>query len=196
MRGLLASSFATFIALMSHVAAGGTVPGVLGVVVPWVLSLFVCVLLAGRALSLARLTLAVMLSQSLFHVLFVLGSFSPSGSSSVGGHHSHAHSMVMTGGGAMTSALHGDVSMWLAHGVAAAVTVAALYRGERAARSMLELFAKLRSWVRLVFARLVGLVLAPSRRRIAPVFSLTLVLTSVLPFASVSRRGPPSLSAL
>lgn len=196
MRGVLASSFATFIALMSHVTAGGVVPGFLGIAVPWVLSLFVCVLLAGRQLSLVRLSLAVVLSQSLFHVLFVLGSFSPTGSSAHGAHHGHVHTMAMTHGETMTVALHGDVSMWFAHGVAASITVAALYWGERAARSVLELFAKLRSWVQFVFSRLVGLVLAPSRLVIAPVFSSTLVLTSVLPFASVSRRGPPSLASL
>ena len=48
--------------------------GLLGVVVPLALSLFVSVLLAGRRLSVIRLGVSVIASQTLFHSLFVLGT--------------------------------------------------------------------------------------------------------------------------
>lgn len=74
LRGGAAGTVATVGALLSHLAGGGTLPAVLGIAVPWVLSLVVCVLLAGQRLSLLRLTIAVAVSQTLFHMLFVLGA--------------------------------------------------------------------------------------------------------------------------
>src|SRR5690606_16871403 len=73
-RGSAAATLATFVALLSHVAAGGAMPGWLGVAAPWMFSILVCVPLAGRRLSVLRVTAAVVVSQALFHVLFVLGS--------------------------------------------------------------------------------------------------------------------------
>ena len=73
-RAWVAASIATFVALFWHVAAGGAMPHWLGIAVPWVLSLAVCTVLVGRALSLLRLSVAVVLSQLLFHLLFVLGA--------------------------------------------------------------------------------------------------------------------------
>ena len=69
LRGLIGASIATFVALLSHVAAGGAMPGWVGIALPWLLSVMVCTLLAGRALSLIRLSLAVAASQALFHCL-------------------------------------------------------------------------------------------------------------------------------
>ena len=71
-RASVAASIATFVALFSHVAAGGAMPQWLGIAVPWVLSLAVCTVLVGRALSLVRLSAAVLVSQLLFHLLFHL----------------------------------------------------------------------------------------------------------------------------
>ena len=47
LRGFAAASVAVFAALAGHVSAGGAMPGLLGIVAPWLLSLMVCVLLAG-----------------------------------------------------------------------------------------------------------------------------------------------------
>lgn len=76
-RGAAAAGFATFVALASHVIAGGGLPTAMGVVVPLVLSTLICVLLSGRRLSLPRLTSSVLVSQSLFHLLFSV--FTPMG---------------------------------------------------------------------------------------------------------------------
>ncbi|MDR2997573.1 MAG: hypothetical protein LBU78_05595, partial [Microbacterium sp.] len=83
-RGFAAASTATFVALAAHVTAGGAMPGPLGVLAPWLLSLMVCVLLAGRKLSALRLSISVIVSQLLFHGLFVLGMITPTGT--IGGH--------------------------------------------------------------------------------------------------------------
>ena len=72
-RGGVAASVATWAALLSHVAAGGAMPGWLGVAVPLVLSVAVCTALAGRHLSLVRLAVAVTASQLLFHMGTIFG---------------------------------------------------------------------------------------------------------------------------
>lgn len=82
LRGTAAAVFATFVALASHMIGGGDLPTAMGVVVPLALSTLVCVLLAGYRLSLPRLSLSVLASQSLFHPLFsvftpMIGDHSP-----------------------------------------------------------------------------------------------------------------------
>ncbi|MGO1539958.1 MAG: hypothetical protein ACTHW3_11405, partial [Leucobacter sp.] len=58
-RGSSAAAIATFAALFSHVIGGGAMPGLVGIAVPLLLSLMVCILLAGRKLSLTRLSISV-----------------------------------------------------------------------------------------------------------------------------------------
>ncbi|MEV8024602.1 hypothetical protein [Microbacterium sp. NPDC080220] len=72
-RGEAAASLATWAALLSHVAAGGAMPGWLGVAVPLVLSFAFCTALAGRHLSVVRLAVAVTASQLLFHTGTMFG---------------------------------------------------------------------------------------------------------------------------
>jgi hypothetical protein len=143
-RGAAAAGLSTFVALLSHVAGGGVVPAVEGVAVPLVLSLAVCTVLAGRRLSLPRLAGSVVVSQLLFHVLFVLGS--PTGVTATDGTASaHAHSIVLD-----STAVHGHsdgAGLWWAHALAALVTIVALRRGERATAHLLCL-------TRLVVVRL------------------------------------------
>lgn len=131
-RGVATAIVATFVALVSHVTGGGAMPGALGVVVPAVLAVFVSVLLAGRRLSMWRMSLSVMVSQVLFHLLFVLGTpTTPLEQSS--GHHGHgAIDMSVVSSSSMTShAMHGDPTMWFHHAAAAAVTIMLIARGER-----------------------------------------------------------------
>lgn len=76
-KALFVAVFSTLIALVSHVLAGGSVPGLPGILVPLAFSVFVCLPLSGRILSLPRLVLSVLASQMLFHWLFVLGATGP-----------------------------------------------------------------------------------------------------------------------
>lgn len=153
LRGVVAASAATAIALLGHVLAGGPAPGLAGLLVPWWLSVTLCTALAGRTVSLPRTAAAVLGSQLAFHLLFVLGS---AGTGTVSLHmHHHGHGTPpsaavdpvadgavsdMTGAaGASTvhgshAALHGahlDAPMLLGHLAAAVLTIALLHRGER-----------------------------------------------------------------
>lgn len=129
LRGTLAAVFATFVALTSHILGGGSFPTAMGVIVPLALSILVCVLLAGRRLSLPRLTVSVGISQTLFHLLFSLFTPVTSGSPTASArsdnglaallgshsHHSPAHgahhaSMQSTPGG-LVQTTHGSAAM-------------------------------------------------------------------------------------
>ena len=76
LRGVAAAVAATFIAAFSHVDAGGPPPDGTIILLSLALSGLVCTALAGRSLSLWRLSAAVVLSQALFHGLFSLGASS------------------------------------------------------------------------------------------------------------------------
>lgn len=120
-------------------------PGALGIVVPWVFSFMICVLLAGRTLSLLRLGISVAVSQFLFHTLFVLGTVTPSG---VSVRHVHGAPLVIPASAGVPEAVTADASMWLGHALAALLTIAALYRGERLILAARDLAAQLGRWLR------------------------------------------------
>lgn len=135
------------IAAFSHVAGGGAAPGVLGTILAVVAAAFVSIALSSRALSTARLAVAVTISQFVFHLLFSLGADLPS---AVAGEHVGMLGMVMSGGSASgLPALSGapgpamddmsDVRMWAGHAAAAVVTIALLLHGERAVLTLARL---------------------------------------------------------
>ncbi|GAA3936227.1 hypothetical protein [Microbacterium soli] len=185
LRGFVGATIATFLALASHMWVGGGMPGILGILVPWLPSVVVCTLLAGRRLSLLRLSLSVAASQLLFHALFVLGSVTPTGLLAPHVHGSPS-SLVFTGDQALVPV---DAGMWVAHGVAAVLTIAVLHRGETLLAVLLRVAAVLAAWIRRAVPVGVGVssddrpsqrwavVAAPVRR--APVQ------------AAIHRRGPP-----
>lgn len=144
-RGFAAASLATFAALAGHVTGGGQMPGPLGILVPWLFSFMVCVLLAGRKLSVIRLSISVTISQLLFHVLFVLGTIEPSGTA-VG--HVHGAPLVLSGGAGVTEAVVADGTMWGGHLLAAIVTVLVAHRGERMLLTLRALAIQVIRWVR------------------------------------------------
>lgn len=191
LRGATSASLATFVALVSHVSAGGTVPGWLGIVVPFVLSLAVCTVLAGRRLSLWRLSLAVVLSQALFHTLFVLGSFAVPGMGQ--GHHAMhgAGEAASSSTVPMVDALHGDPVMWLGHALAAVVTVLALHRGERCVRALIELARTLLGRLRIRLALVVAVVDADAPRLASLVVTRAPRPRRRLFLRDIARRGPP-----
>ncbi len=145
LRGLVAASLAIFVALAAHVTSGGAMPGPLGILVPWILAVMVCTLLAGRRLSAVRLSVSVTVSQLLFHTLFVLGAITPS--TTMGGH-THGMTMTLPAGTPIAEAVLADSSMWLGHAIAAVVTVVALHRGERTLVRLCALSRELGSCLR------------------------------------------------
>jgi len=120
-RGTTAAAFATFVAAFSHSVSGGTAPSVFGVGASFVISAMVCTLLTGRQLSLWRLTISIGVSQFLFHALFTAVT-TPAAA---------AHSMSTMAPDAAAH-VHAGPTMWVAHGIAALVTVVAFRFGEQA----------------------------------------------------------------
>ena len=174
LRGSLAAAVATFTALLFHVAGGGAAPAALGVLSPLVLSTAVCALLAGRRMSLLRLSASVAVSQLLFHGLFLLGT--PSGSVTGGGHAHHGGGVRIVLDGAAVS---DDGAMTAAHALAAAVTVAAL--------------SALSRWIVVRVIRPRGIVdvaapslPAPDADRVLPALGVHV--------PSLRRRGPPAVA--
>lgn len=150
LRGGLAASSATFVALMSHIAGGGEMPGLLGIVVPLALSLPICIAWSGR-LSLVGLSASVVASQLFFHVLFTVGTPTESRMVSAGsGAHAGHEGMMMPptpGAGQAAEMAPADPTMWLSHGLAAVVTIAVLYRGELTLLRLRELAVRAAAWL-------------------------------------------------
>lgn len=138
-RGVAAASVATFVATLSHASVGAALPPIVNVALALCLAAPVCVMLAGRAMSWGRLSLAVVLSQALFHALLELDL--RAGGFVGGGHHSTAALTDAVAAHAPTAHV-GSPWMWAAHAFAAAVTVLALGRGERAVRAIARFFVR------------------------------------------------------
>lgn len=193
-RGAVAATLATFVALFAHVVAGGQMPAMIGVLVPLLLSITVCTLLAGRRLSPVRLVASVGVAQLLFHALFVLGSGSSPRPASSSHHVDPAVSASILDAESSLHTHAPGAGMWIGHGVAALVTVAILYFAERMLLALMSIATRVDAWVR----RLVGALTRP----VPPVFALRDVvvlsgsraLRAGMGLGSVSRRGPPLLS--
>lgn len=132
MRGILCAALAVFLAGASHAVAGGIVP-VFAVLVSFPLGALVCVILAGRQLSLSRVVAGVAVSQVVFHFLFDLFAVIPS---SVVARAGHQHEFVSAPplspmmAGATTSFGDMDTAMVTSHLVAGLVTIALVRHGE------------------------------------------------------------------
>jgi len=199
-RALLVAVFSTLIALGSHVLTGGSVPGPLGIVIPLTLSVLVCLPLSGRVLSLPRLILSVLVSQFLFHWLFVLGATEPGvlavqDSPVVAtGHHTQTITMLYAGADVGSHLGHSAEWMWVAHGVAAIVTILLIRRGEAALVGLVQLAALL---VHTLFPRLPRAETFPVvTSRLTCGFANEGSRSRWVLAASISRRGPPASFAL
>lgn len=73
LRGTAAASVATAVALIGHLLGGAESVPVLGILLPWWLSVSVCVLAIGRRPSMVGMSVSVAASQVLFHLLFSIG---------------------------------------------------------------------------------------------------------------------------
>lgn len=199
LRGSAAASFATFVALTSHVIGGGSLPTIMGLIVPLVLSILVCVLLAGRRLSLWRLCVSVSASQALFHLLFSVFAPTASAPGAVnaierhGMHHGGAGGLMpgpMADSVAPSQAMHSHASlpMLLAHLVAAVLTIAMIYWAE-------QLPAALAEFARLVIRALVPVLAVirsiPDGPLSQPAIAEVVPRTLGVLRSPVLRRGPP-----
>lgn len=187
LRGTSSALVATFVALLAHVSAGGALPGLIGLVVPLVLSSMISVLLAGRRLSPARLLLAVSASQFLFHELFILGAFTPAGGLSV-----HQHGVPPVLSGAETVIADPAAGMWLGHALAVLITTAALHRGEMLLVGLVRLAGRLTTWlVALLCDRLPAAPPRPGLRAPSRPAHTDAVDTGIRVVRRQPHRGPP-----
>ena len=209
-RGGVAATISVFVALCSHLLAGGDAPGLPGILLCLAFAGMICIALAGRRLSTPKLAVAVGVSQFLFHGVFGMLGAAPtspstaafsSGTTSMSGHSMHMGALPMPGlptGGSLSNAAAAADSgmampawMWFAHAIAAIITVLALRFGERA---FWQLVALARPWVRMP--------LAFARPVVAHLPSVSIpVLDAMLPPRLVvlsprRHRGPPTLAAL
>ncbi|MFB2585047.1 hypothetical protein [Herbiconiux liukaitaii] len=145
-RGLVAAAVATFVAAFSHVVAGGGAPGAAGSALAVAFAVLVCVALAGRRLRDLSLTLSVVLSQFVFHLLFGVGgggaAVSHAGAEVAGhaGHGADAAQLAALLPEATSGMAHSESPwMWFSHAVAAVVTIVALRRGELTLRRLGDL---------------------------------------------------------
>lgn len=128
-RGLLVAVVALLVAAVAHIAGGGQV-GAVGLTLALAFSALASIALAGRTVSTVRVSIAVVFSQGIFHVLFGIGAGHPLVSPT------NSPGMMMGDPGATalpvtSAAITGSGWMWAAHVLAAVVTIWALVKGER-----------------------------------------------------------------
>lgn len=177
-RGTGAATFATVVAAFSHIVGGGHPPTIFALAVSLAFSVMACVLLAGRSLSLVRLSIAVGISQALFHTLFgALGA-------PVAAIHSHGGTVAMDA----TATAPAHASMWLAHAGAALITIAVLRYAERAFWGLADTAALL---VRRATAIATPIAVMPELRTAPLVAAEDLPRTLAQVMAALRHRGPP-----
>jgi hypothetical protein len=201
-RGWVVALFSTFVAGLSHTLAGGAVPNIVAVVLSLAFAGIVCIGLAGRTLSLGRMAASVLLSQLIFHGLFSFGAsggaltVSPTASAIPGAHQHGPIGVVADLGSASIGhgGAHTAAWMWVAHAIAAIITIVALRHGETA---FWGLFDTVRLGIRSLFAALAGVLTgatlpdaprsAVSTARVFAPRDLAVV------FSRMRHRGPPAL---
>lgn len=180
LRGFAASSVATVIAAVSHTIGGGPAPHPLLVVALSVFFTPVAALLVGKTPSPVRLSAAVLLSQTVFHVLFVALNATASGTVAGAAHH---HVLVL---GPIDESVAPDAGMLGAHLVAGVLTILLLARGESVLRAI-------GGWVHAVLRW--GMPQPEREWPVPSAFARTArVFVQTIRVGDLSRRGPPVLS--
>jgi hypothetical protein len=192
-RGFVAAVISLFVAAFSHILPGGNVPGALALLACLILSTLVCIALAGKKLSLFRLSAAVVASQFLFHSVFSLSASVPSVTATPASliHSGHIHQQLMVLGTSGAASIDGG--MWLAHAVAAVMTIVALRYGELA---FWGLFTVARLWIGTLFAAVTAAHPVEVPAATAPRERAVLPHALILPLSPLRHRGPPVLQLI
>jgi hypothetical protein len=185
LRGAVAAAVATLLAATSHTIAGGPTPAPLLIGLMMALLTPVAGSLAGPRPSLARLAAAVTVSQVAFHGAFqLLGSPTGVGMSPGAGHSHSAHGVVDLAVLHVTAAAPEGAGMYVAHAIAAVLTIALLWRGERVVHAIARETLRV---LRRAQAPRPALIPDPPAAFASPVRPSA---PRLLP--SVSWRGPPA----
>lgn len=189
MRGALAGSVTTFLALAFHVFGGGAVPDAVAIVGSLLAAIWICTMLAGRRMRAWLLAVAIAAAQVVLHTVFSIATATAAPAPAASG---HAHGPAMAGDGhgdAVIGAItHAGHAMWAAHVAAGVVTVLGILFGDRVLTGIVGLGSR-------IVARVLVAVLAPtpvaSTRVPLPVAPIILTLADRA-VSLVARRGPPA----
>lgn len=187
LRGAAAAWVATIIAATSHTLSGGGAPEPMLVLALGILASPIAVALVGRRLSFGRMTVTVLISQVMFHAAFAMTAGS-SADSATAGASAHVHNFLAPIDSASLTTLVPDTAMTLGHVLAALVTVAGLYGGERMLRAI-------GLGVRAILARageIAPLETMPAR---SATMDVALIRHRRTALSDVSRRGPPAFAS-
>lgn len=189
-RGFVGATLANFVALAGHISGGGSLPSVTGIGVPLVLSIAVCVLLAGKRLSAVRVGISVIVSQFLFHVLFSVGT--PSGSISGESHHGHIGALQFVPADGVFDAVPAGGAMWLGHFLAAAITTFVLVHGESILVRLAVLGSRVRHWARGLLPS-TAQVRVTNDRHTTPIEQRTIRPLESPHLSAIQGRAPPAV---
>jgi len=196
-RGWIVGLVATTVAAVSHSLAGGYQPGALSFGTALVFAGLLGTAVIGRRPSLPRLSAAVGVSQLAFHLLFSLlgdGAAASSGPEAGPGMAGMADMSASPLPAPLVTSTHGhlaDPGMWIAHAVAAALTILFLRRAELAVWAMLTRLG------RVLATRLVVVVVPVASGGVPRMPAWPSVAhrpAERILIASASRRGPPLLA--
>ncbi|MBF4635756.1 hypothetical protein ITJ38_15185 [Agreia pratensis] len=188
-RGFLVAALSVFVAMFSHAVAGGSAPGAVGFGLALTFATLVSIAMAGRRVKLVRMAASVVVSQFAFHLLFSVGA-STSSQFHQAGHHGVVS--VTTGAASSVPMGHSDASMWASHAVAAVLTIAFLWRGERAVWRVLATAS------RRLFVVLIGaFVVVPVRTTQAALAAVPASVRALrddlgVVLSALRHRGPPT----
>ena len=187
-RGWIVGLVATTVAAVSHSLAGGYQPGPLSFGAALIFAGMLGTFVIGRRPSLPRLIVAVGASQLTFHLLFSLLGTGSGAASGLGTSNMAAMDAVRIAPPSMAAHDHlADPGMWVAHTIAAALTILFLCKAELAVWSMLA-----RVIERVVLVGAPSIAALPPRAR--PQLPAVARLSSRAVTSSTWRRGPPLLS--
>ncbi|MEO9014969.1 MAG: hypothetical protein ABI275_06570 [Terrimesophilobacter sp.] len=194
-RGWVIAVFSTLVAALSHSLAVGTGPSLLAIVLSLAFAGMACVGLAGKRLSLWRMSASVAFSQMIFHGIFSSMS-GPFPASVVLGHvHNAALASVpvLSSTHASHAAWHSTPLMAIAHLGAGVATLAILRYGERAYWGLLD---TTRVLIRVLFPA-APVVTVGATPRVSVTARTTFTLTDLgVPLLAMRYRGPPAALSL
>lgn len=188
-RGAFGAAASVLVAAASHAAAGGAVSA-FSVVATIAVVLPLCVALAGRLGSLVRVSAAVLAAQFVYHWSFAgLGDVGFAAPATGGPHAAHLTALGAAEFGAAPIGAGqlgaGGLAMWLGHAAAAALTIALLHRGERAALALAGLVRRVAPLAHRAPQPAAAALPAPAAFRRPP------ALRDRVATAARTLRGPP-----
>ncbi len=156
LRGAVAGSVTTTLALAFHLLGGGTMPSAIAILGSVGGTIWISIMIGRRRISLPLLVAAVAASQILLHTIFTVSTADGSldGTGAHAGHGSGDALHLLVG--------HDGHAMWWAHALAGLITVLALHRGERILLRLAELTAVV---IRTILRIALVAPVSPSARR-------------------------------